>query len=69
MQYFVEYARENNFQIPVLCGGAAINSNYINRIAKEGGIYKPGVFYCKTMFEGLKTMEVLVSPERDQFVS
>ncbi|EPA05056.1 B12 binding domain protein, partial [Candidatus Nitrosarchaeum limnium BG20] len=55
MQYFVEHARKNNMGIPILCGGAAINSNYINRIAKEGGIYESGVFYCNTMFEGLKT--------------
>jgi 5-methyltetrahydrofolate--homocysteine methyltransferase len=68
MQYFVEHARQNRFAIPVLCGGAAINSNYINRVAKEGGIYEPGVFYCKTMFDGLKTMERLVSSERVQFV-
>jgi 5-methyltetrahydrofolate--homocysteine methyltransferase len=68
MQYFVEYARQNNFTIPVLCGGAAINSNYINRIAKEGGLYPHGVFYCKTMFDGLKTMDRLVSPEKEQFV-
>lgn len=69
MQFFVEHARENNLQIPILCGGAAINSNYINRIAKESGIYKPGVFYCNTMFEGLKTMDKLVSEEKNQFVS
>jgi 5-methyltetrahydrofolate--homocysteine methyltransferase len=68
MQHFVEHARQNNLAIPVLCGGAAINSNYINRIAKDGGIYAHGVFYCKTMFEGLKTMDKLVSPERNQFV-
>ncbi|HJU14088.1 MAG TPA: dihydropteroate synthase [Candidatus Nitrosotalea sp.] len=68
MQLFVEHARKNNMQIPVLCGGAAINSNYINRIAKDGGIYGPGVFYCKTMFDGLKTMDNLVSPERQTFV-
>ncbi|MGI0087798.1 MAG: dihydropteroate synthase [Nitrosotalea sp.] len=68
MQFFVEHARKNNMQIPVLCGGAAINSNYINRIAKDGGIYKPGVFYCKTMFDGLKTMDNLVSEEKLKFV-
>ncbi|HSB50952.1 MAG TPA: dihydropteroate synthase, partial [Nitrosopumilaceae archaeon] len=68
MQYFVEHARKTDMQIPILCGGAAINSNYINRISKEGGIYKPGVFYCKTMFEGLKTMDKLVSDEKEQFV-
>jgi len=68
MQYFVEHARENGMAIPVLCGGAAINSSYINRIAKDGGIYSPGVFYCKTAFDGLKVMNRLISPERPQFV-
>jgi 5-methyltetrahydrofolate--homocysteine methyltransferase len=61
MQFFVEHARKNKMNIPFLCGGAAINTNYINRIAKEDGLYEPGVFYCNTMFEGLKTMEKLVS--------
>ena len=69
MQYFVEHARQNGMNTPVLCGGAAINSNYINRIAKEGGIYSPGVFYCKTAFDGLKVMNRLMSHDRDQFVS
>lgn len=68
MQYFVEHARQNKLTIPILCGGAAINSNYINRIAKEGGIYESGVFYCKTMFEGLKTMDAIVSGKREQFI-
>ena len=68
MQFFVEHARENKMNIPILCGGAAINSNYINRIAKEGGIYEPGVFYCNTMFEGLKTMDVLISDEKDSLL-
>jgi 5-methyltetrahydrofolate--homocysteine methyltransferase len=69
MQYFVEYARMNDAKIPILCGGAAINSNYINRIAKEGGIYDTGVFYCKTAFDGLKVMNSLMSDKRDSFVS
>jgi 5-methyltetrahydrofolate--homocysteine methyltransferase len=69
MQHFVEFARENKLEVPVLCGGAAINSNYINRIAKEGSVYPHGVFYCKTMFDGLKTMDRLVSPEKSQFIS
>jgi 5-methyltetrahydrofolate--homocysteine methyltransferase len=69
MQYFVEHARQNGINMPVLCGGAAINTNYINRIAKEGGIYSPGVFYCKTAFDGLKVMNRLMSSDRQQFVS
>ncbi len=69
MKFFVEHARKNNMTVPILCGGAAINSNYINRIAKEGGIYEPGVFYCNTMFEGLKTMDVLISDEKPKLLS
>jgi 5-methyltetrahydrofolate--homocysteine methyltransferase len=68
MQHFVEHARKNGMDLPILCGGAAINSNYINRIAKDDGIYAPGVFYCKNMFEGLKTMEKLVSNEKSKFL-
>jgi len=68
MHYFVEHARQNNMKVPVLCGGAAINSSYINRIAKLQGIYGSGVFYCKTAFDGLKVMNKLMSPDRKQFV-
>lgn len=69
MQYFVEYARTNDIKIPILCGGAAINSNYINRIAKDGGIYDTGVFYCKTAFDGLKVMNSLTSDQRESFLT
>ncbi len=68
MRFFVEHARKNDMSIPILCGGAAINTNYINRIAREGGIYEPGVFYCNTMFDGLKTMDRLVSDERPELL-
>ena len=68
MQYFIDHARKNNMRIPVLCGGAAINSSFINRIAKEDAIYNDGVFYCKTAFEGLKVMNKLMSNERKQYV-
>src|SRR6478609_9270911 len=70
MQLFTEFVRENNINIPILCGGAAINSDYINRIAKGDGsnIYKPGIFYCKTAFDGLKFMNNIMSENRDQFI-
>ncbi|MDP8906502.1 MAG: dihydropteroate synthase, partial [Thermoproteota archaeon] len=69
MQLFAEYARENDVNIPILCGGAAINSDYINRIAKgNGSIYKPGIFYCKTAFDGLKVMNSVMSKEKVQFI-
>ncbi len=69
MQFFVEHARKNKMTLPILCGGAAINTNYINRIAKMDGIYEPGVFYCNTMFEGLKTMDILVSDEKPKLLA
>jgi 5-methyltetrahydrofolate--homocysteine methyltransferase len=68
MQYFIEKAKELDMNIPTLCGGAAINSNYINRIAKAEEVYKSGVFYCKTAFDGLNIMNKLRSPERDKFI-
>ena len=69
MQIFVDYAKEHNIQIPILCGGAAINTNYINRIAKDGGLYEQGVFYCKTAFDGLNVMNNLMSDKRSQYIS
>ena len=68
MQHFVENAKELNLNIPTLCGGAAINSDYINRIAKADDVYKAGVFYCKTAFDGLNVMNKLRSPESDKFI-
>lgn len=64
MKYFVDHAREHGMDIPILCGGAAINSNYINRIATDGGVYKHGAFYCRDMFAGLQMMDRLMS-DRD----
>ena len=69
MQIFVDYAKEHNIQIPILCGGAAINTNYINRIAKNGGLYEQGVFYCKTAFDGLNVMNNLMSDKKNQYIS
>lgn len=69
MQIFVETARQMNLNIPVLCGGAAINSDYINRVAKNQDIYNPGVFYCKTAFDGLRVMNKLMSTEKKEFLT
>jgi 5-methyltetrahydrofolate--homocysteine methyltransferase len=68
MQFFIEKAKELDLKIPALCGGAAINSDYINRIAKTDEVYRAGVFYCKTAFDGLNVMNKLRSPKRDKFI-
>ncbi|MGD1838692.1 MAG: dihydropteroate synthase [Nitrososphaeraceae archaeon] len=69
MQIFVEYIKEHKINIPVLCGGAAINSDFINRIASNNSIYNPGVFYCKTAFDGLNVVNNLKSENKDKFLS
>ena len=57
MKMFLEKMRELDMDIPVLCGGAAINSKYIDRIASENNY---PAFYCNTMFTGLKIINSLV---------
>ncbi len=51
---------------PVLIGGAAINPRFGKRIllTEAGHYYEPGVFYCKDAFEGLATMDALMTPEK-----
>jgi 5-methyltetrahydrofolate--homocysteine methyltransferase len=66
------HARGLNF--PVLCGGAAINPSFIRAASfvdtEQNELYAPGVFYCKDAFEGLSTVEALVTPARKpDFVS
>lgn len=66
MQLFAEHARDNGLDIPILCGGAAINSGYINRIATtaaagKNGPYGHGMWYCRDMFDGLRVMDGLVT--------
>jgi 5-methyltetrahydrofolate--homocysteine methyltransferase len=50
----------------VLIGGAAINRRFGRRIlqTESGDFYDPGVFYCKDAFEGLETMDNLISDEK-----
>ena len=64
MKLFVEHARDNGLDLPILCCGAAINSNYINRIAKDGDSTYGKVFYCNTIFDGLNTMENLTGDRK-----
>jgi 5-methyltetrahydrofolate--homocysteine methyltransferase len=60
---------EQGMATPVLVGGAAINRDFGLRALYPGGttseeVYEPGVFYCKDAFEGLRTMDQLVVPDR-----
>jgi 5-methyltetrahydrofolate--homocysteine methyltransferase len=66
MPLIINELHRRGLQIPVLLGGAAINRRFGWRVlyTEDGGIYEPGVFYCKDAFEGLSVMEGLVNPEK-----
>ena len=80
MQIFVEYARDNNLNIPILCGGAAINSDYVKRMATTdtssnstakpgtGTPYESGMFYCRDMFDGLRVIDGIIT-DKDALLS
>ena len=66
MPLIVNELHRRGLKFPVLIGGAAINRRFGRRILQtEGGdFYDPGVFYCKDAFEGLETMDTLISAEK-----
>ena len=53
--------QRKNLTIPLLIGGAAINTEFALRIAVgvDGKPYKGGVYYCKDAFDALAVMEKL----------
>jgi 5-methyltetrahydrofolate--homocysteine methyltransferase len=51
-------AREH-FHYPVLLGGAALTRRYVEQDLRE--IYKGSVYYCQDAFEGLSTMDILMT--------
>jgi 5-methyltetrahydrofolate--homocysteine methyltransferase len=68
MPLIVNELARRELRFPVLVGGAAINRRFGWRIlfTEEGGLYEPGVFYCKDAFEGLSVMDALSEPQQRQ---
>src|SRR5215216_6327011 len=66
MPLIVNELHRRGLKFPVLIGGAAINRRFGRRIlqTENGDFYDPGVFYCKDAFEGLETMDTLISANR-----
>ena len=69
MPLCISELHEQGMGTPVLIGGAAINRDFGLRALYPGGresedVYEPGVFYCKDAFDGLRTMDQLVEPDR-----
>lgn len=50
------------FHFPVLLGGAALNRRYVEEDLRA--LYRGSVFYCADAFEGLRTMDRVVSERR-----
>ncbi|NLG97855.1 MAG: methionine synthase [Chloroflexi bacterium] len=65
MPLIVNELHRRGLNIPVMIGGAAINRRFGRRIllTEQGEFYQPGVYYCKDAFEGLATMDMLMSPD------
>jgi len=78
MPLCVEELDKRGLPFPVIVGGAAINKAYAHRILFPAGSgspdqvperpYEPGVFYAKDAFEGLDTMDTLMSERRPALV-
>lgn len=52
--------------VPVLIGGAAINAAFGRRagLLPDDRVYAGGVFYCKDVFDGLTSLDLLTDAER-----
>jgi 5-methyltetrahydrofolate--homocysteine methyltransferase len=50
-------------EVPVLLGGAALTRTYVERDLRE--VYEGRLFYGKDAFEGLRTMDELMTGKRD----
>ncbi|WP_092128456.1 methionine synthase [Desulfurella multipotens] len=57
MKANIEEFEKNNLKIPVLLGGAALNSKFVEDYCKP--IYSGKVFYCKDAFDGLKALSII----------
>ena len=62
MPLVIRELHRRGLAFPVLVGGAAINRDFGRDIGTvDGAVYAGGAFYCKDAFEGLRTIERLVS--------
>lgn len=59
-----ELNRRGLHHYPVILGGAALNRTYVEDDLRK--VYKGSVFYGRDAFEGLKTMEALMSAKRGE---
>jgi 5-methyltetrahydrofolate--homocysteine methyltransferase len=65
MPLIVNEMHRRGLNIPILIGGAAINKRFGRRILMTDSekYYEGGVFYCKDAFEGLSTMDQIMSKD------
>jgi 5-methyltetrahydrofolate--homocysteine methyltransferase len=61
MKENLELMNERGIKVPVVLGGAALTRRYVDEDLKS--IYRGRLFYAKDAFEGLHTMDALMSGE------
>ncbi|MBT4351725.1 methionine synthase, partial [archaeon] len=69
MKIIIEELKKQNLNIPVIVGGASINTRYTREISyvnKEK--YQGGVFYANTAFDGLKFIKELTSEDKEKLI-
>ncbi|MBI2922451.1 MAG: methionine synthase [Planctomycetes bacterium] len=66
MPYCVQELDKHGLHLPVIIGGAAINSRFGKKacVLEDGRLYPAGVFYCTDAFTGLDAMNDLVVAEK-----
>jgi 5-methyltetrahydrofolate--homocysteine methyltransferase len=65
MKLIIEELNNKNLDIPVIVGGASINSKYTKEISYvKNKKYPGGVFYARNAFDGLNFVKILTSKEK-----
>ena len=69
MKLIIEELNNKNLDIPVIVGGASINSRYAKEISYiKTKKYPGGVFYAKNAFDGLNFVKILTSDEKKELM-
>jgi len=66
MPYCVQELDKHGLNLPVIIGGAAINSRFGKKanVLEDGRLYAGGVHYCGDAFSGLDAMSDIVDPAK-----
>lgn len=64
MKENLEVLKEQNIDVPVLLGGAALNQNFVDEYCKP--VYGGSVVYCKDAFDSMRVLEKIEKGELEK---